>query len=176
MSDSGALAPQAVVSHGWMYFHIVSRVSLRPRAAATLHRPHISDAHPPGYAPRMPPRRRRVPPSSDVPPRRRRNPPADVAFTDADLTRGLLALYPGARAAASDAAGAASDEGSADVDGEPLLLRVDEAAEVLGVSRSLAYEAIRAGQWDAFLVRVGTEWRVSRPALERWLTRAPADR
>ncbi len=50
---------------------------------------------------------------------------------------------------------------------ERLLLSVAEAAEVAGISRSLAYELIAAGVWPS--VRVGTALRVPLAALREWV-------
>lgn len=51
------------------------------------------------------------------------------------------------------------------IDEYPDLLKVDDVSEILGVSRGLVYEAIKAGQIPHF--RVGTKLiRVSRKALE----------
>jgi excisionase family DNA binding protein len=58
---------------------------------------------------------------------------------------------------------------------QPLFLRISEAARLLSMSRSAAYQAIRAGQLPS--VRVAGKWRVPRAALERLLEqamRAPA--
>ena len=48
-----------------------------------------------------------------------------------------------------------------------LLLRPDEAAEVLGVGRSKLYELLAAG--DLPSVRIGRAVRVPVSALERWV-------
>jgi len=53
---------------------------------------------------------------------------------------------------------------------EPLFLRITEAARLLSMSRSAAYQAIRAGQIPA--IRVAGKWRIPRAALERLLERA----
>jgi excisionase family DNA binding protein len=49
----------------------------------------------------------------------------------------------------------------------PAVLRVEEVAVLLRISRSSAYEAIRQGQIPA--IRVGRRLRVSRAALEQLL-------
>lgn len=48
-----------------------------------------------------------------------------------------------------------------------LLLRVTEAAEVAGISRSLAYELVRAGSIPS--VKVGRSIRVPAEALRHWV-------
>ena len=50
-------------------------------------------------------------------------------------------------------------------DNERLTGTVDEAADLLGIGRSLAYEAVRAGQIPAF--RVGRRWIVCLTALKK---------
>lgn len=60
----------------------------------------------------------------------------------------------------------------------PFTLTVEEAADVLRVGRTAAYEAVRAGQVPA--IRVGRKLRVPRAALLRLLgeshdTEAPGD-
>lgn len=49
----------------------------------------------------------------------------------------------------------------------PLLLRVPEAARMLGIARSLAYEMARDGRLPA--VRIGKAVRVPRRRLEAWI-------
>lgn len=58
---------------------------------------------------------------------------------------------------------------------EPLLYRMSEAAKLLAVSRSTAYELAKSGALPT--VRVGRSLRVPRVALERLsgLQLAPAD-
>ena len=48
-----------------------------------------------------------------------------------------------------------------------LTLTVDEAAERLGIGRSLAYEMVRQGKIPA--IRLGGKWLISKAALERML-------
>ena len=49
----------------------------------------------------------------------------------------------------------------------PVVLDVPEAARLLGVGRTLAYELIRAGRWPTPVIRVGRLIRVpSGPILE----------
>jgi excisionase family DNA binding protein len=47
---------------------------------------------------------------------------------------------------------------------------VEQAAEILGVSRSLAYEAVRNGRIPS--LRIGRRWLIPRQALERLLVEA----
>jgi excisionase family DNA binding protein len=49
-------------------------------------------------------------------------------------------------------------------------LTVEEAARVLGISRSSAYEAVRRGELPT--VKIGRRYVVSRVALERMLSQA----
>ena len=44
---------------------------------------------------------------------------------------------------------------------------VEEAARLLGIGRSLAYEAVRRGQFPAPVIKVGRRYVVSREGLER---------
>ncbi len=53
--------------------------------------------------------------------------------------------------------------------GAKSLLSVDEAAIMLGVTRSTAYKAIAEGTFPVPIIRVGGRWRVSREALRRLL-------
>jgi excisionase family DNA binding protein len=48
-----------------------------------------------------------------------------------------------------------------------LTLTVDEAAECLGIGRSLAYEMVRQGKIPA--IRLGGKWLISKAGLERML-------
>lgn len=50
-------------------------------------------------------------------------------------------------------------------------LTVEEAARVLGIGRTAAYEAARTGQIPA--VRIGRRLLVPKPALEAMLNRVP---
>jgi excisionase family DNA binding protein len=50
---------------------------------------------------------------------------------------------------------------------EPLLLRISEAAEMLGISRSKAYEMIKAGELPH--VRIRHTLRVPLGSLRRWI-------
>lgn len=43
---------------------------------------------------------------------------------------------------------------------------IKEAAELLGVSYSTVWEALRRGDFPVAHVRIGTKWRISRPGLE----------
>jgi excisionase family DNA binding protein len=49
-------------------------------------------------------------------------------------------------------------------------VRVDEAAQILGISRSTAYEAVRRGELP--VIRIGRRLVVPRAALERMLGQA----
>jgi len=52
---------------------------------------------------------------------------------------------------------------------------VEEAARILGVGRSLAYEQIRAGAFPCPVIRIGTRYVISRQALDHVLAvEAPA--
>jgi excisionase family DNA binding protein len=59
---------------------------------------------------------------------------------------------------------------------EPQLLRIAEAAALMNVSRSTAYEMAQRGQLPGVL-KFGRALRVSRRALEQWIDAniAPAD-
>jgi excisionase family DNA binding protein len=46
-------------------------------------------------------------------------------------------------------------------------LTVEEVAEVLGVSRSTAYDAVKTGQLP--VVRINARWLIPTAALQRWL-------
>lgn len=50
----------------------------------------------------------------------------------------------------------------------PLLLRVAEAATLLSISRSKAYELISSGEMPG-VVRIGGSIRISSKALRRWI-------
>ena len=55
----------------------------------------------------------------------------------------------------------------------PVMLDVPEAARLLGVGRTLAYDLIRAGRWPTPVIRVGRLIRVpSGPILELLATGA----
>lgn len=56
--------------------------------------------------------------------------------------------------------------------GERLTLTVEEAADVLGIGRTLAYEAVRRG--DIPSIRVGKRRLVPRGALDQFLGIVPA--
>jgi len=51
-----------------------------------------------------------------------------------------------------------------------LTMTVEQAAEALGISRSLAYEAVRTEELPS--VRVGRRILIPRAALEEWLSKA----
>ena len=52
-------------------------------------------------------------------------------------------------------------------DGDTLLLRVEEVAQLLGLSRSKVYEMTASGELP--VVRMGTAVRVPKKALEGWI-------
>jgi excisionase family DNA binding protein len=54
---------------------------------------------------------------------------------------------------------------------EPILLRVAEAARLLAVSRSKAYEMVATGAIPGVIRLDGGSVRVHRPTLEAWLER-----
>jgi len=43
---------------------------------------------------------------------------------------------------------------------------VEEAARMLGIGRTLAYEAIRRGEFPTAVIRIGNRWVIPRAALE----------
>ncbi len=51
---------------------------------------------------------------------------------------------------------------------QPALLRITEAAEYLGISRTKCYEMIQRGELR--VLRIDASVRVPRTELERWLT------
>jgi len=53
--------------------------------------------------------------------------------------------------------------------GAKVLLSVDEAAILLGITRSTAYRAIATDTFPVPIIKVGGRWRVSREALRRIL-------
>lgn len=53
---------------------------------------------------------------------------------------------------------------------EPILLRVEEAARLLGYGRSTVYEMITNGELAA--IRRGRTTRIPRKALDEWVSRA----
>lgn len=55
---------------------------------------------------------------------------------------------------------------------ERMTLTVAEAAQLLGISRTLAYERARAGELPG-LIHIGRSYRASKPALLRWLGAEP---
>lgn len=57
--------------------------------------------------------------------------------------------------------------------GDPVLLRVAEAARLLGISRAHMYNEMNAGRLPS--LRIGTARRVPRHALEQWIDRQVAD-
>ena len=53
---------------------------------------------------------------------------------------------------------------------EKLVYSVEEAAKLLGIGRSSAYEAARSGELP--VIRIGRRWLVSKQALDRMLLEA----
>jgi excisionase family DNA binding protein len=53
------------------------------------------------------------------------------------------------------------------VSGRTATVSVAEAAEILGIGRSLAYDAVRTGRIPA--LRIGRRWLIPRAALDRLL-------
>ena len=49
----------------------------------------------------------------------------------------------------------------------PLLLRVDEAARLTGIGRSLAYVKVASGEWPS--ISIGRARRIPLRALEQWV-------
>lgn len=54
-----------------------------------------------------------------------------------------------------------------------LLVRPSEAAVLLSASRSLVYRMLKAGELPS--IRLGSEIRIPRAALEDWIARSLAD-
>ena len=50
---------------------------------------------------------------------------------------------------------------------DPLLLRVDEAARLTGIGRSLAYLKVASGEWPS--ISIGRARRVPLEGLKRWV-------
>lgn len=57
---------------------------------------------------------------------------------------------------------------------EPLVLTIPEAARLLGIGRSKAFELARRGELPG-VIRFGRCVRVSKPVLLRWLGAEPAE-
>lgn len=53
--------------------------------------------------------------------------------------------------------------------GLPALLNVPDAARVLGIGRSLAYELVRRGEWPTEVLRIGKLIRIPSAPLLRLL-------
>ena len=53
--------------------------------------------------------------------------------------------------------------------GTKALVSIDEAAILIGISRSTAYRAIATNSFPVPIIRVGGRWRISRQALRRLL-------
>ncbi len=62
---------------------------------------------------------------------------------------------------------AGSAQSTRDIPIERLLLRADEAAEALGISRAKVYEIIASGELPS--IRIGKSIRVSKAGLCRWI-------
>jgi excisionase family DNA binding protein len=58
----------------------------------------------------------------------------------------------------------------------PLLLRPEEAAALLGISRAKFYRLLANGTFGNITVKVGESTRISRAGLEAWIARQLADR
>jgi len=58
--------------------------------------------------------------------------------------------------------------------GEPILLRAEEVARLLGVGRTKVYELMATGELPA--ARIGRLVRVPRPALDCWIAERAGDR
>lgn len=50
---------------------------------------------------------------------------------------------------------------------EPKTYRVEEIAQILGISKSSAYQLVRQGAFKT--VRIGTAIRISRKSFDEWL-------
>jgi excisionase family DNA binding protein len=59
---------------------------------------------------------------------------------------------------------------NADNQTEPLFVRLSEAARLLSMSRSAAYEAMKAGVIPS--VRIAGKWRIPRAALDKFVNDA----
>lgn len=57
----------------------------------------------------------------------------------------------------------------------PAVLNVEQAAEVLGLSRTAAYELIRSGEWPTPVFRLGRLIRIPTAPVLRLLGVAPGD-
>ena len=61
-----------------------------------------------------------------------------------------------------------------DMQGQPLLVRAEEVAELLDVSRSKVFAMMASGELPG-VVRIGRSVRVSRASLERWVRERSGD-
>ncbi|MEX0784468.1 MAG: helix-turn-helix domain-containing protein [Dehalococcoidia bacterium] len=59
--------------------------------------------------------------------------------------------------------------GSPEVAGGTLTVSVEEAARMLGIGRSLAYEAVRTGTFPTRVIKIGTRYVIPRAPLEALL-------
>jgi excisionase family DNA binding protein len=55
----------------------------------------------------------------------------------------------------------------------PTLLTVPDAARVLGVGRTVAYQLVRRGQWPSPVIRIGSQFRIPRAPLLELLGLSP---
>jgi excisionase family DNA binding protein len=49
---------------------------------------------------------------------------------------------------------------------EPLLVKVPQAAQMLGIGAATAYDLIKRGEFPVAVLRVGKAWRIRRSELE----------
>ncbi len=61
------------------------------------------------------------------------------------------------------------------MDDQPILLKAEQAAKLLNLSRSKFYELMTADEVPG-VVRIGRSVRISRAALERWVRDRAGDR
>ena len=53
-----------------------------------------------------------------------------------------------------------------EIEQESPLISVQEAATLLRISRSTAYDLVKRGEFPVTVIRIGTQWRVNRVELE----------
>ncbi len=56
---------------------------------------------------------------------------------------------------------------------EPLLVRIERAAELTAISRAKAYQLVASGEWPS--LRIGRSRRIPLVGLRSWLERRTAD-